>query len=84
MTNDESGGIKMFYPDKFNERSQDLQVAWHDAGQFYWGLSESWLQQLPLFDEHSTVWELPSWQVVDIDEEEDWIRAELQFKAISS
>ena len=34
------GQTKMFYPEYFNHRSQDLKDAFHDAGQFYWGTSE--------------------------------------------
>lgn len=30
--------IQMFEPENFNKRSQDLEEAYHDAGQFYWGL----------------------------------------------
>ena len=33
----------MFYPDKFATRSQDLESALHDAGQFYWGRRTAWL-----------------------------------------
>ena len=28
----------MFYPEHYNSRSQDLEDAYHDAGQFYWEL----------------------------------------------
>ena len=27
----------MFYPEHEQSRSQDLEEAYHDAGQFYWG-----------------------------------------------
>src|ERR1700722_10365997 len=29
--------VKMFYPEHASSRSQDLEEAYHDAGQFYWG-----------------------------------------------
>lgn len=32
-----AGRVEMFYPEHFNTRSQDLEEAYHDAGQFYWG-----------------------------------------------
>ena len=35
----EQGGLEMFFPEHFGTRSQDLHVALHDAGQFYWGRS---------------------------------------------
>ena len=33
----EEGGIKMFQPEHFESRSQDLTESYHDAGQFYFG-----------------------------------------------
>jgi len=33
-----AGRVEMFYPDQFKTRSQDLEEAYHDAGQFYWGI----------------------------------------------
>ena len=39
----------MFQPEHFNTRSQDLDEAWHDAGQFYWGKATAWLGNKPIF-----------------------------------
>lgn len=33
---DENGHCEMFWPENFNSRSQDLEEAYQDAGQFYW------------------------------------------------
>jgi pseudaminic acid cytidylyltransferase len=74
---DEAGGLQMFFPEKFNVRSQDLLEALHDAGQFYWGRPRAWLDQLRVFDKHSTIVAIPRWRVQDIDNEEDWLRAEM-------
>ena len=41
----EKGGVGMFNPECFSVRSQDLEEAWHDAGQFYWGTVDAWLQE---------------------------------------
>nr|VFJ52748.1 MAG: N-acylneuraminate cytidylyltransferase [Candidatus Kentron sp. FM]VFJ57286.1 MAG: N-acylneuraminate cytidylyltransferase [Candidatus Kentron sp. FM]VFK08924.1 MAG: N-acylneuraminate cytidylyltransferase [Candidatus Kentron sp. FM] len=71
------GGVEMFFPERFDTRSQDLPVALHDAGQFYWGWPDSWLKQKKLFDRHSSPIIIPNWRVQDIDTEEDWRRAEL-------
>lgn len=73
--------IEMFYPDKFNERSQDLEEAWHDAGQFYWGQAAAWLAHKPLFTPQATFVSLPRHRVQDIDTPDDWIYAEWMFKA---
>jgi N-acylneuraminate cytidylyltransferase len=74
---DASGGLKMFFPEHFPTRSQDLPEALHDAGQFYWGKPAAWLSAAKVFDRLSTVVLLPRWRVHDIDTEDDWLRAEL-------
>jgi len=74
--------VEMFQPEHFNTRSQDLEEAWHDAGQFYWGKAQSWLAQKPLFSPGSAPVLLPRHRVQDIDTPEDWERAEWMFKAL--
>jgi len=72
--------LAMFYPEHFNTRSQDLEEAYHDAGQFYWGKSEAFLQEKPLFSEVAVPYLLPRNLVQDIDTLEDWEQAEALFK----
>lgn len=76
----DSGRVSMFQPENFNTRSQDLEEAFHDAAQFYWGTTEAWLKQTPFFSQNSTALILPRHRVQDIDTVEDWQRAELMFK----
>lgn len=71
------GGIEMFFPEHFSTRSQDLPSALHDAGQFYWGRPSAWIEGKRVFDRHSTPIIIPRWRVQDIDNEEDWLRAEI-------
>jgi pseudaminic acid cytidylyltransferase len=73
---DAAGRSAMAYPEHFNTRSQDLEEAFHDAGQFYWARPEAWATSLNLFDDGRPLI-LPRWRVQDIDTEEDWTRAEL-------
>ncbi|MDX2372576.1 pseudaminic acid cytidylyltransferase [Psychrobacter sp. PP-21] len=75
-------GIEMFDLNNFNTRSQDLEEAWHDAGQFYWGKAEAWLSEKIIFGPESTPVILPRHRVQDIDTFEDWDRAEWLFKAM--
>jgi pseudaminic acid cytidylyltransferase len=75
--------VSMFYPENFAKRSQDLEEAYHDAGQFYWGKAEAFKSDLPIFSEASYPYILPRYLVQDIDTMEDWIRAEAMFKALS-
>ena len=80
----DNGGIEMFFPEHFESRSQDLPEAFHDATQFYWGLPDAWLDNLKLFEKHSSPIKIPNWRVSDIDTEEDWKRAELLFNIINN
>ena len=73
---------EMFFPENLNKRSQDLEDSYHDAGQFYWGKSSAWLEDKRMFEDNSIPIIIPRHKVQDIDNEEDWIRAEIMFKAI--
>ena len=78
------GGLEMFFPEHFNTRSQDLPEALHDAGQFYWGRPNAWLDDVRIFDQWSTPVLIPRWRVQDIDTLEDWSRAELMSTYLGS
>ena len=73
------GNLSMFFPEHFSTRSQDLPVALYDAGQFYWGRPQAWLNQLPMIGPQSTALKIPPWRVQDIDTPEDWAEAELRW-----
>lgn len=62
-------------------RSQDLEEAYHDAGQFYWGTAHAFLSDTVIFSAASIPIILPRHLVQDIDTPEDWERAELMFQA---
>lgn len=79
-----SGGITMFAPEYMGARSQDLEEALHDAGQFYWGTASAWLNKVPVFGEQSVPLCLPRHRVQDVDTPEDWTRAEWLFRAMSA
>lgn len=75
------GGVAPCFPQFIEHRSQDLEEAYHDAGQFYWGQASAFMAGLPLFAAHSAPVMLPRYQVQDIDTPEDWERAERMFLA---
>jgi N-acylneuraminate cytidylyltransferase len=75
--------VEMFQPEHFNTRSQDLEEAWHDAGQFYWGNAQAWLAGKPFFCRDAAPVVLTRHRVQDIDTLEDWERAEWMFKALN-
>jgi len=74
--------VNMFYPENFNVRSQDLEEAYHDAGQFYWGKAQAFKDELPIFSETASPYILPRYLVQDIDTMEDWIRAEAMHRVL--
>jgi len=74
--------VDMFYPENFNARSQDLEEAYHDAGQFYWGKAQAFKDELPIFSEAASPYILPRYLVQDIDTTEDWIRAEVMYRVL--
>ena len=76
------GGAEMFWPEHRDARSQDLEPAYQDAGQFYFGTRDAWLDARPIFSAASRMLELPRHRVQDIDTEEDWRRAELLFQLL--
>jgi pseudaminic acid cytidylyltransferase len=76
------GTCEMFWPEHRETRSQDLEPAFHDAGQFYFGRREAWLLGRPLFGRRSKMLELPRYRVQDIDTPEDWTRAETIFRLL--
>ena len=74
-------GMAPMFPESVNSRSQDLEEAFHDAGQFYWGSAADFLSDKHLFSAHAMGVTIPRHLVQDIDTPEDWIRAELMHKA---
>ena len=80
----QQGGVEAFWPEHINTRSQDLEEAYHDAGQFYWGYPEAFLNDQITYSKVSFPVILPRYLVQDIDTNEDWRRAELMFEALSA
>ena len=73
--------VSPMFPESISKRSQDLEEAYHDAGQFYWGRTDDYLSNQKIFSHHSLPVVLPRHLVQDIDTPEDWLRAELMYKA---
>lgn len=78
----EQARVEMFHPENFNARSQDLEEAYFDAGQFYWGKPEAFKSEKPFFSPVSTFVMLPSYLVQDIDNMDDWKRAEVMYQVL--
>lgn len=72
--------VNPFDPQYVTTRTQDLEPAYFDAGQFYWGSVAAWnAGGSPHAGGYTLV--LPEWRVVDIDTPDDWERAERLYKA---
>lgn len=78
------GRIEMMDPAQMTTRSQDLEEAWHDAGQFYWARAATWAAGVPVFGPGARGLALPRHRVQDIDTPEDWVRAEALFKVLQA
>ena len=75
-------GVKPFDKKAISMRSQDLEEAYHDAGQFYWWRANSVNDRnAAMFAATSSPVILPSYRVQDIDTDEDWRMAEFLYKA---
>ena len=79
----ENERCSMFTPEYFSSRSQDLEEAYQDAGQFYWEDLDKEFTDIP-FGKDSIPIVLPRYLVQDIDTLEDWTRAEYMYSAINS
>ncbi len=75
------GRCEMFMPQHYNSRSQNLEEAYQDAGQFYWqkiGIDSSEV----MFGKDSIAILMPRYLVQDIDTLEDWKRSEIMYKVL--
>ena len=72
---------EMFWPENYPTRSQDLEEAYHDTGQFYWRKLDCKSNEI-FFSKNSIPIIIPRYLVQDIDTMEDFIRAENMYKSI--
>jgi N-acylneuraminate cytidylyltransferase len=75
-----SGLIEFGFPEFANTRTQDIDKTFHDAGQFYFGKADAWLDRKPILSGNSTFIELEKNETLDIDDLEDWALVEQLMK----
>jgi len=75
--------ISPCHPEHVNSRSQDLEFAYHDAGQFYWFNTNSIITKKKLWTENCGGKIISEMDVHDIDNPEDWEIAEFKYKMIN-
>ncbi len=78
----DNGKIKMFWPKNVNVRSQDLELAYHDSGQFFVLDVKKFLPTKKIFTDDSFPLIIRESEVQDIDTEKDWALAESKYKSI--
>ncbi len=79
----EDGSVTPVHPEHRTTRTQDLRPKYFDAGQFYWGTAQGWVDEVPVHSTASLGFVLPAWRVQDIDDEDDWRRAEALYRMLS-
>lgn len=73
--------LSSFFPEHEFTRTQDLERAFFDAGQFYWGRRQAWVEN-PRVHNSAVGLEIQGHRVVDIDTPEDWKRAEILYQSL--
>ena len=76
---DESNYMRYKYKEYMNTRSQDLEKLYHDAGQFYVYDIQKYLKVKGQVSEKIMPLLLDEIEVQDIDDEQDWIIAEMKY-----
>ena len=76
----EAGYVKMLHPEYAQTRSQDLQKLYHECGQFYIFKVEDFKVFKDTTMENSVPYIIDPVESQDIDNESDWILAELKYR----
>lgn len=79
-----NNSIEIADPDSFQKRSQDLEVIYHDCGQFYWGKTRVLLHTKNLIPENTAAYIVPEAEVQDIDNISDWELAEMKYERMKN
>ena len=74
-----NGGGQMLSPEHVETRTQDLEPAYFDAGQFYVARADFWVSGATLAEIDPLLVQLPRERAIDIDTLDDWQFAESVF-----
>lgn len=77
------GNVKYQYPEYERTRSQDLEPIYHDCGQFYMCVSDTFVKHHSLILPHTRPYVMPEEEVQDIDTMSDWVIAEMKYRVIN-
>jgi N-acylneuraminate cytidylyltransferase len=76
--------VQWFQPEHALTRSQDLEPAYHDAGQFYFVNIAAFQRTHRLITDNSGGIVIPETAAHDIDTEDDWLISELKFRMMNN
>lgn len=76
--------VQFNYPEYETSRSQDLEKAYHDAGQFYFIKTESLIKKRSLITKNTGGIVINELEAQDIDTETDWKIAELKYELLQN
>ncbi len=77
---DESDRIHPALPEHIKTRTQDLEKAFYDAGQFYWFKTNGFCQRDSIITDNAGAIICSEMSVHDIDTESDWLVAEEKYR----
>lgn len=77
-----NGQVQIIYPETFQMRSQDFEPIYHDCGQYYCMKVASFLKVKRLVLDKTYPIITDELEVQDIDDESDWMIAELKYNAM--
>ncbi|WP_026496398.1 pseudaminic acid cytidylyltransferase [Butyrivibrio sp. WCD3002] len=80
---DDKGLVKMLHPEYAETRSQDLQTQYHECGQFYIFRNDAFRIQKDTTMERSIPYIISPVESQDIDNESDWLLAELKYRFLT-
>lgn len=75
---------QFIYPEHIDSRSQDLEISYHDAGQYYWLKSNLAYNGKSIMTNNTGAYIINEMEGQDIDNEIDWKIAELKYELIQS
>lgn len=77
---DSAGLVRWMHPEHKSTRSQDLEKAYHDAGQFYFFRTAALLENRQIIGPNAGGVVISEMQAHDIDTEDDWQVAEFKWQ----
>lgn len=74
--------VEMKYPEHLKSRTQDLEIVYHDAGQFYFVKTEALVKEKTVWCKRTAPLILSELEVQDLDTLTDWQLAELKYQLL--